>query len=391
MWMQVPSAKMNAGSVIVLKNQLKTALPYIPMVAAGAVCGVLVACYAERAAENGFPGGMPGALLLLFGGLCLAFFLQTAVHEGGHLLFGLLTGYRFCSYRVGSLMVVRQEGRLRLRRLSVAGTGGQCLMAPPPWSRDLPVALYNLGGCLLNLLCAGLCLALWLPLRQRPVPAALLLICGLAGLVFALLNGIPMRLGGLDNDGRNALNLRKHPQALHAFWLQMKVAECQAGGVRLKDMPAEWFLRPESGLEDPLVAAAAVFGCCRLMDELRLEEAAQAIGTLLSEKTGMAELHRSLLTCDLLCCRLLAGDPKGASALASPRLQRFFRGMKQYPSVLRTRYMLALLLEKDGAAAERLREQFEKCTAAYPYPQELTGERALMELADRAAREGCIP
>ena len=105
----------------------------------------------------------------------------------------------------------------------------------------------------------------------------------------------------------------------------------------------------------------------------------------------MAELHRSLLTCDLLCCRLLAGDPKGASTLASPRLQRFFRGMKQYPSVLRTRYMLALLLEKDGAAAERLREQFEKCAAAYPYPQELTGERALMELADRAAREGCIP
>ena len=37
----------------------------------------------------------------------LAFQMQVIVHEGGHLLFGLLCGYRFLSFRIGSLMLIK--------------------------------------------------------------------------------------------------------------------------------------------------------------------------------------------------------------------------------------------------------------------------------------------
>ena len=59
-----------------------------------------------------------GALLLVY----LAGMLQTILHEAGHLLFGLLSGYRFCSFRIGQWMLARQNGALRFCRFFLAGT-----------------------------------------------------------------------------------------------------------------------------------------------------------------------------------------------------------------------------------------------------------------------------
>ena len=70
----------------------------------------------------------------------VALYAQIILHEGGHLLCGLLTGYQFVSFRIGSWMWQKENGRIRLRRFSLAGTGGQCLLAPPEWkaSRHRP-------------------------------------------------------------------------------------------------------------------------------------------------------------------------------------------------------------------------------------------------------------
>ena len=59
--------------------------------------------------------------------LILSFWLQAILHEGGHLVCGLLSGYRFLSFRVGSFTLLRQNGRLVLRRFYLPGTGRQCL------------------------------------------------------------------------------------------------------------------------------------------------------------------------------------------------------------------------------------------------------------------------
>ena len=90
-------------------------------------------------------------LLALYACLLLFSFAQTVVHEAGHLLFGLLTGYQFSSFRIGSFMWLEKDGKLTLKRFSLAGTGGQCLMDPPePVDGKIPYVLYNLGGSLAN-------------------------------------------------------------------------------------------------------------------------------------------------------------------------------------------------------------------------------------------------
>ena len=61
--------------------------------------------------------------------------------------------------------------------------------------------------------------------------------------------------------------------------------------------------------------------------------------------------------------------------------------MKRFPSVLRTRYLHALLAEWDPAKAAAIRARFETVAGTYPYPADIASERELMALGDaRAAR-----
>ena len=45
----------------------------------------------------------------------IAFVLHIILHEGGHLVAGLLTGYRFVSFRFLNFTLINQDGHLRWR------------------------------------------------------------------------------------------------------------------------------------------------------------------------------------------------------------------------------------------------------------------------------------
>lgn len=47
-------------------------------------------------------------MALLFVGMYVAFFLQILIHEAGHLIFGLLTGYQFRSFDIGGFTWVKE-------------------------------------------------------------------------------------------------------------------------------------------------------------------------------------------------------------------------------------------------------------------------------------------
>ena len=58
---------------------------------------------------------------IIFSVLFIAIGLQIVIHEAGHLLFGLVSGYRFVSFRIGSWMVYKREGKLHFGKYSLAG------------------------------------------------------------------------------------------------------------------------------------------------------------------------------------------------------------------------------------------------------------------------------
>lgn len=313
-----------------------------------------------------------------------ALYGQIILHEGGHMVFGLLTGYRFVSFRIGSWMVQKENGRLRLHRYTLAGTGGQCLMAPPPIvDGKMPYKLYNAGGALFDLFTV--------------LPAAgLAVLCGswmartfwemfcVMGLGTALTNGIPLRVQGVANDGANACDLGKDPAALQAFWNQLSVNARQAEGVPLREMPEAWFSLPAEGLDNLMVAAQAVLHANRLMDEGCFAETAQAIDALEAQSTALLPLHHGLLLCDRLTCALLTGED-AASLLGrwnSSGMKGFRKQMRKMPIVLRTEYFVALLAEQNPADARKIRTAFETCAKNYPYAAEAANECVLLQKAD---------
>ncbi|MBR2490721.1 MAG: M50 family metallopeptidase [Ruminiclostridium sp.] len=365
------------------------ALMLLVFMALGGVCGVMIADHLTIAS----PDAGLGQMILRFAGMILVLyallFLQIVVHEGGHLVFGLLSGYRFSSFRVASFMWIKQEGKLRFKRLSLAGTGGQCLMDPPDMVEGkLPVTLYNLGGSILNLISAVLCFGLFALTRDLAIWPVIFLMAALIGLVYALVNGIPLRMGAVDNDGHNALALGKDPAALRAFWIQMKMAALQAQGVRLRDMPEEWFALPdEAGMKNSLIAVLAVFRCNRLMDEHRFQTAREEMAKLTAGETALMGIYQNLLTCDLMYCELLFENrPERLERMYTKGQKKFMKNMKKFPSVLRTRYAYALLAQQDRDQAEKIRKQYEKVGKSYPYPVEWAGERELMDLAAARAQ-----
>jgi len=350
----------------------------------GGVCGLFMVSYMDA---GGSAGLLEFALLIL--GLYAVLYLHIIFHEGGHLLFGLLSGYRFSSFRIGSLMLLQQDGKLRLRRFSLAGTGGQCLLEPPQPDEHgrIPVTLYNLGGCIVNLALAVLCAAI-LPLTAPGTLLRLFLqMSAVVGAAFAFINGLPLRLTAVDNDGRNTLVMRRSIAQQEAFRVQMLANAETTRGARMRDMPESWFDLPaEAAAEGSMTAAVVVFRCNQLMDQHRFAEAEALICRLLETGSQLVGIHRSLLICDKLLCLLLRGKKEAALALADKPLRQFMKSMKTFPSVIRTQYAIALLEQNDKQAQAALK-QFDAVARRYPYTGDIEGERELLALAAQAAEE----
>lgn len=332
-------------------------------------------------------------MIWLLVGLLLGFFFSTAVHEAGHLVFGLITGYGFVSYRLGSLTIVRTDGKMKLKRMKLAGTGGQCLMSPPEMKDGrYPFVLYQLGGVIFNLIFAALFIAIAFAVSGPPALRGILADIALIDLATALTNGIPMRVGPIDNDGRNAMLLGKNDAARAAMHTQLCVAAAGAEGKRLRDMPEEWFAMPdEKDMGNTLSATIAVFRANRMMDAGDTEQAEPLIRSLIGNQ-AIAGLHRQLLSCDLACIDYLSGKKEEAERLLSaPETVKIMQSMPDFPSVIRTRYFEALFGDfgpKDKhPEPEKLRERLEKVAKTYPNPADIESELELMELADRKAAE----
>lgn len=348
----------------------------------GVICGVVTSSY-----FNEFIPGIPfyKRFTVLLVGVCLAFLFNIIMHEIGHLVFGLLTGYRFSSFRIGSFMWMNEGGKLKFKRLKIAGTGGQCLMIPPDMKDGkIPLALFNLGGSFANIIVGVLFLVGQYFCSGMEILSSFLFIFALVAFISAVINGVPMRLGVIDNDGYNAFALSKNKEAIEAFSLQLKVVEQNSKGIRLKDMPAEWFAVPtDEAMKNSMVATRGVFVCNRLMDEEKFEEADLLMKHLLEIESGIVGLHRNLLVCDRMYVELIRGSRREViESMMTVEQTKFMNAMKRFPSVLRTQYTLALLADRDTVKAEKIMIEFEKVAKNYPYPQDIESERDLMRIAE---------
>ncbi|MFW7359655.1 hypothetical protein [Vagococcus fluvialis] len=101
----------------------------------------------------------PIDLLLVATYFILSIVLHIIIHEAGHLVMGLLTGYTFLSFRIFSWVLVKQHNKIKLTKQKIPGTLGQCLLIPPE-REEFIYKLYLLGGVLFNFLASLLMISL---------------------------------------------------------------------------------------------------------------------------------------------------------------------------------------------------------------------------------------
>lgn len=359
----------------------------IIMLLTGAVCGIFIIF------TMNFFGTLvkgPAAFLLMFAEamiiMYIASFVQTIIHESGHLIFGLITGYKFVSFRIGHFMFIKEKGRLKIKLYNVVGTAGQCLMMPPQWNEKIPYRLYNLGGCIMNAATALFALAAYFAAGAEGFFALCMAMLAVMGLSMALTNGIPMRVGGISNDGMNAALLGKKENTLRAFWLQLYVNGLIAKGERYRNMPREWFRLPEGEeLSDPICCAMGVMLYNFCFDMHEFDEAEQTINYMLNAP-GLLDVEKNELLCELLFLRVLRGAPKEEiDSLLTPKLDKYIKATANYVSRRRLAYAYQLLYLKNYSTAQKCLEVFERTAATYPYSAETENEREIIEIVQQKA------
>lgn len=356
------------------------------------ICGIIGGAIGVMLTKNDVEFDLAKSILIVVF-FVIAFFLHIIFHEAGHMVAGLMTGYQFLSFRIGSFMWEKQkDGKIHFSRFSIAGTGGQCLMCPPEYNNgDYPYLLYNFGGALMNLI-----VSVVFAVVAFVIPGALWLKVFLWLMVFvggvtAIINGVPIQTKTINNDGSNAVTIGKSKAAKRAFWLQMKINEEGANGKRLKDMPEDWFEVPDDGEQNAMTASIRVFKTNRLMDGLQLEEAETLI-RVLSGNQAIPGVYKNLMCFDLAYCELLKGKMDGAAErLKEKDMQVFIKMMKNFPSVIRTQYAVAMLKDQDMQAAEKHLQHFEQMAKTYPRSHELESERDMIHLAQEKTKENAAP
>lgn len=357
-----------------------TLFPFLILLLAGGAGGYLIgqslAGIFEQLAQ--LPDALVFALVFLI--VISALYLQILLHEAGHLVFGLLTGYRFLSFRVGSLMLVREQGKFRLKSFSIAGTGGQCILIPPAWNeKHNPFVLYHLGGAIMNFITGAIFLLLYLFVPVHAIIAALFASLAVSGVAIGLMNAVPLNTELLSNDGSNVILQRKDPLALRASFRMLEIHSTLAQGIRLKDMPEDWFTLPaDAGLGNQMTNSIEVFAINRLLDQHKSGEALELIRKLFDSGASIHGLHRNMLRIDLVYCMLMQGDAQAAESELDDALRKFMQAMKNFPSVLRTQYATALLKDNDAKKAEEILKRFDRIAKKYPYPCDIESERELI-------------
>ena len=279
-------------------------------------------------------------------GAMVAFILHIIIHEGGHLVAGLLTGYRFVSFRIFSLTLIRKDGRYQWRNFSLGGTGGQCLMAPPLRPlEEIDTRWYNLGGLL------------------------------------AFINGIPMKLSGVNNDGYNLLFLEKTPDDKRRLCQMLEANANIQNGMQPKEMPDEMFPAEEQvNWKDGLQVNWQLMVVARLENQHRWEEAYALLQEGLAQKQHIAALFQQELTLEMVFVCLATGRIEEARQLYTERLRKYVKQfMKTHSSKQRIHFATTLLLDGNREEALRLLEDLKAHRADYLLQGEVDMDIELME------------
>ncbi len=368
------------GEVVMKKimKTLKKIVGTVLFIAIGAVFGFFLGVFVGTYADS------PVYIFLWLALAVVLYYLQLIFHEAGHYLFGRLTGYTFVSFRIGSYTWVKQDGKLVLKKFKIPGTGGQCLMMPPEKDENGDIyVLYHMGGVIVNIIFTILGLFIFALCSNINVKAFGVILAFTAGIT-AITNGVPLKFGGIANDGYNVYMLSKDKVSRRSTYIMLKVNGLLTQGVRMKEMPYEWFVLPEGAdLSNSSNATIRIMEGNWFFDRLQFEEAKTCYETLLDDSIKLLDVHKMELECEVLFFELLnMRREEVIKELYTRKMKSYIKTMSTVSiNKKRLQYALCLYEKKEGWEKEldKIYEEALKLKETYPVKAEVEGEMEVFE------------
>lgn len=333
--------------------------------------------------SNTFLGNIFNIVLMLIM-IMLGFLFHIIVHEGGHLIFGLLTGYTFVSFRIGSFIIVKENEKFKLKRYNIPGTGGQCLMMPPDLKEGkFHFVIYNFGGAIMNLIVSiiGILILVYIDGIGYPFNEILML-SGFAGIILALTNAIPLKIGGIANDGHNAMSMLKDEEAKRGFYIQLRVNGLQHQGVRIKDLPLEMFkLKEGADITSPLNTSIRLMEYSWHLDNMDLESAKLTIDSFIPYINKLIPIYKHEINCERIFLELLGDCNKEfIDNLYNKELKKYIKQAKFMINKKRLLIAYEGFYNEDKLKALKLYEEFKKIAAKSPNKSDADSEMMIADL-----------
>lgn len=320
----------------------------------------------------------------------LIFMVQIILHELGHLIGGLLSGYEFVSFRVGTLTFIKEDNKILVKKFNIPGTAGQCLMMPKEDDYNkCPYILYNLGGILMNAIISILCIIIYIVYPYNSIINTFLITTITSGIIIVITNGVPMKIGGIANDGYNLISIGKNNITKYCLYMQLKVNGLIYKGIRIKDMPINWFQLEESvDLNNPMISSIKCLEANYYHDKKEFNKAKECYEDLLNNAPQIIKIYEYEIKCELLFYEII-GEKRDEiiDKLYTKELKRYIKSTNCYITRKRLMYAYTMIIEKDINKYNKILREIEVVKKTYPAKAEIESE---LEIIDYITNIKCI-
>lgn len=316
-------------------------------------------------------------LILFYIIFVAAYYFSIIIHESGHLVMGLLTGYKFVSFRIGSVTFVKEKGKLVRKRFSIPGTAGQCVLTHDPVSspEEIKYFWYHFGGVFFNILTAAVTGIVML-VSGNVVVDWIMIVFMLVSIILALMNIIPLDIG-VANDGMNILMQEKSPETRLQMLNVLIINGMQYEGKRLSEIPEELFKGADPEGDAYPVNLALVYAQ-RYFCTYDFE-AAEDILLKIANNDNVTGVILNEAKCELMFCEIvLDRDKEKITSVYDENLKKYINQTSKYfPGRRRLMYAYYLIIENDLNKAEneysqaKLMRDISPCLSEYECEMEL--------------------
>lgn len=327
--------------------------------------------------------------LVFFLAMHASYWLQIILHELGRFVCGLLSGYRFGYLQLFGFRLQKINGQLSTKRKHDKDPVHYLLAPPETDFKNFPVRLYFLGGFIANILFILIFLGAAFRFPGMSLPRFLFLQYVFISIPYVLIYGMPIQLSGARTETYNALTIPTDYRSRCAYFIPRLISYHMLNGIRLRDMPEEWFYLPtREEMFSVMHSRLASYYVDWLIEKGRYTEADAVIDSIYSlEDYRIKNIFTTLLFLNKIFLILVHTKKyeQMKTYLSDAQKKRMVRFGSEL-SVKRTQYIIALLYEKDMEKAAYLKSVFLASKSQF-YPTEYESELELIEIAEACAKK----